>query len=323
MTHDESPRFVRRMTRTEARALQDWVVAEQWDEGVFDADVLYDIDPEGFWAMLDDAGQIVGGVSIIASTDSIATVSHLYVKPEARGRGYARRALPQLLEINAHRIHDDVIITNFCWPHAVETNAHWGFAPLHDELRMVLDASPGEPSGTSAAAATAGPGAAPAAQRAELPVELPADACVVDAHTLDLGVLVQFDAAHAGRPRETLWRRWLRLPGATSLALLNNASNDAAALAGLGTIRPSALGYRVGPLLASTTAGARLLLERLIARADGQRVAMDIPTANVHAEPLARSLGFTQDFRTVRTVWGRSPDASWHGTYATVMLHLD
>lgn len=319
MTHEESPRFVRRMTRTEARALQEWVVSEQWDEGEFDADVLYDIDPEGFWALLDDTGRIVGGVSIIASTDSIATISHFYVKPEARGRGLARRALPQLLEINAHRIHDDVIITNFCWPHAVETNAQWGFAPLHDELRMVLDASTDEPAGASAAAANAGPAAASAAQRAVQAAEVPADALVVDARKLDVGVLVEFDAAHSGRPRETLWRRWLGLPGATSLALLDSAS----ALAGLGTIRPSALGYRVGPLLASTPTGARLLLERLISRASGQRVAMDTPTANVHAEALARSLGFTQEFRTVRTVWGRSPDTSWQGMYATVMLHLD
>lgn len=321
MTHDESPRFVRRMTRTEARALQEWVVSEQWDEGEFDADVLYDIDPEGFWALLDDAGQIVGGLSIIASTDSIATVSHFYIKPEARGHGYARRSLPQLLEINAHRIHDDVVITNFCWPGAVETNAQWGFAPHHDELRMVLEAAGGP--GASAADVAAGQEAEPAVQRADQAVDLPADSGLIDARTLGVAAIVQFDAAHAGRPRETLWRRWLGLPGATSLALLDTVGDTASELAGVGTIRPSALGYRVGPLMASTPAGARLLLEQLIARAGGKRVAMDVPTANSHAEPLARSLGFTQDFRTVRTVWGREPDASWHGSYATVMLHLD
>ena len=284
---------VRVMTRDEARSLQDWAVSAEWDEGEYDADVLYDIDPEGFWALLDDDGEVVGGLSIIASTDSVASISHFYVRPDARGKGYARRALPELLEIHGHRIHDDVTITNFCWPHAVEDSARWGFAPLHEEIRMVRPAGP-----------ASGP---------------EDEARVVDARTLDPDAIIDFDAQRSGRVRDVLWRRWLDLPGATSLALLNADTS----IAGVGTIRPSALGYRVGPLLARTPEGARQVLERLMPHAGGQRIAMDVPTANAHAEPLAHDHGFVEDFRTVRTVWGRAPELPWHETYATVMLHLD
>jgi GNAT superfamily N-acetyltransferase len=284
---------VRVMTRSEAQVLQSWLIGEQWDEGDYDADVLYDIDPEGFWAILDDDGEVAGGLSIIASTDSVATISHFYIKPEARGRGYARRALPRLLEIHGHRIHDDVAITNFCWPHAVEDSARWGFAPLHQEIRMVR-----------------------AAGRVAVPID---DPLVVDARTLDPRSIISFDETLSGRPREVLWRRWLDLPGSASLALVEGNGH----VIGLGAIRPSALGYRVGPLMAMSPQDARRLLERLLPYAGGQRVAVDVPTANPGAEPLARDFDFVEDFRTVRTVWGRAPEIPWRGIYATVMLHLD
>lgn len=293
MTLAQSQVFVRVMTRAEARALQEWLVREQWDEGEYDADVLFDVDPEGFWAILDDAGEIVGGLSIIASTDSVATISHFYIATEARGRGYARRALPQLLEIHGHRIHDSVAITNFCWPHAVDASARWGFAPLHQEIRMVRAPGPW--------------------------VDPIPDPLVVDARTLDPEDIVAFDEVCSGRSRETLWRRWLDLPGSASLALLDAQG----AITGLGAIRPSALGFRVGPLMTTSPQGARQLLERLLPFAGGQRVAIDVPTANPHAEPLARDFDFVEDFRTVRTVWGRAPEIPWHMSYATVMLHLD
>lgn len=285
--------WVRVMTRQEASTLQKWLVTAEWDEGEYDADVLYDIDPEGFWAFLDDDGEVVGGLSIVASTESEATVSHFYVRPEARGRGYARRALSQLLEIHGHRIHDDVAITNFCWPHAVDASAQWGFAPLHDEIRMVRAPAP-----------TVDPGAHPR---------------VVDARVLATDDLVAFDERHSGRRRDVLWRRLLDLPGATSLALLDPDGQ----ISGMGSLRPSALGHRVGPLIASAPEGAHLLLERLTHRAAGTRIALDVPAANPHAEPLVRSLGFVEDFRTVRTVWGRPRPRPWLTHYATSMLHLD
>lgn len=284
---------VRVMTREEARALQDWVVSERWDEGEYDADVLYDIDPEGFWALLDDDGAVVGGLSIIASTDTIGSVSHFYVVPEARGVGWARRAIPALLEVHGSRIHDGVTVTNFCWPHAVEASRRIGFTPLHDEIRVV---------------------------RAPAPIaDAPVSSQVVGARDLDLRDIVAFDAERAGRERSALWRRWLHLPGATTLA----AFADDGRMTALGAIRPSALGYRVGPLDAVTPDAARDLMVRLLPHAGSARVAMDVPTANPEAVALAAEMGFAEDFRTVRTVWGVVPDIPWHERYATVMLHLD
>jgi len=167
------PTCVRVMTREEAHALQDWVVSDEWDEGDYDADVLFDIDPDGFWALLDDGGTVVGGLSIIASTDSIGSASHFYVVPEARGRGWARRAIPALLQVHGPRIHDGVTVTNFCWPHAVEASRRIGFMPLHDEIRMVRP---------------------PVSV-----IDVPESSRIVDARDLDFRDVVSFDAGRAGR----------------------------------------------------------------------------------------------------------------------------
>ena len=280
------------MTRAEVRTLQDWVITEWWDEGDWDADVLYDIDPDGFWALLDDEGRIVGGLSTIAPTAEAGSVSHLYLAPEARGQGIWRRSLADLFTLLGHRLESDMTVTNFVMPDAQAAVEPWGFVPLHDEIRMVRAA-----------------GDAP----------LTAEALgVVDARDLPLDDVIAFDAAHAGRTRDALWRRWIDLPGAFSGAVVADGR-----LRGIGTIRPSARGHRIGPLFADDPEVAERLLRHLVPGARGTRIAMDVPAANPAAPPLAEALGFIEEFRTIRMVRGRIPAVPWQECYATVMLHLD
>lgn len=286
------------MTRAEAWDLQAALVREQWDEGDTDVDVLLAIDPDGFWAFLDDEGTLVGGVSVVASTDSIATVSHFYVMPEARGRGIAQRCLAELLQIHAHRIHDDVTVTTFTFGGSAEAAARWGFSSVQDEIRFVR-----------------------AAGRVEPPAEdtVPIRSVDAVANAVDETSIVAFDAVRIGRERPVLWHRWLRLAGSLTLV----AERDGR-LCGVGTIRPSALGFRVGPLLAEDPAVGGALLRRLVAFArQDARVAMDVPAVNPAAIEVALAQGFAEEFRTVRLIWGRVPEVPWHEQYATAMLHLD
>lgn len=286
------------MTRQEARDLQAALVLEQWDEGDVDVDVLFDIDPDGFWAFLDEDGAPVGGVSVIASTDSIATVSHFYVTPEARGQGVAQRCLAELLQIHAHRIHDDVTITTFTFGGSAEAASRWGFSSVQDEIRFVRAPGPAEPQAEETVILRA--------------IDAPADAAAEAS-------IVAFDALRIGRERSVLWHRWLRLAGALTVV-----AERQGALCGVGTIRPSALGYRVGPLLAEDPEVGGAVLRRLVAFASKEaRVAMDVPAANPDASEVALAQGFTEEFRTVRLIWGRVPDVPWHEQYATAMLHLD
>lgn len=281
------------MTRAEVHTLQEWVVAEWWDEGDWDADVLFDIDPDGFWAILDDDGQVVGAAAVIAPVDDIGTVSYLYLTAQARGRGIVTRTIPDLFALLGHRMHEDVTVTVFMMPPSTTTAEQLGFVPLHEEIRLVLP--PGPPM--------------PAAKDVE----------IIDARDLPEAAVIDFDAAHAGRPRDILIRRWLRLPESAVLASVD----DDGRLRGLGAIRPSARGHRVGPLHADDSVVAEGLLRSLIAHAGGTRVALDLPGSNPHGLAMLDRLGFVEEFRTVRMVWGRLPQVPWDRCYATVMLHLD
>ena len=280
------------MTRSEARQLQDWVVSEQWDEGEHDADVLYDIDPDGFWAILDDEGRLIGGVAAIAPDDEFGSASMLYLTPEARGHGIWQRTLTDLMTLIGHRLATDISVTVFVFPDAVDATLPWGFVRLHDEVRMVRPPT--------------------------LPGEFPLDEGVIDARDVSQADVISFDAAHTGRAREALWRRWLHLPQSTTAGVTVGDE-----LVGLGTIRPSALGYRIGPLYATDPSVAERLMRRLLHDARGSRVAMDVPVGNPDAVSLVHAFGFAEDFRTVRMVRGPIPDVPWEQRYATVMLHLD
>lgn len=280
------------MTRAEVHTLQEWVVAEWWDEGHWDADVLFDIDPDGFWAILDDDGQVVGAAAVIAPGEDIGTVSYLYLTAQARGRGVVTHTIADLFALLGHRMHEDVTVTVFMMPPSTTTAEQLGFVPLHEEIRMVR-----------------APGPAPAA---------PTDPGLVDARDLPEAEVIAFDAAHAGRPREILIRRWLALPDSAMLAVVEDG-----VLQGVGAIRPSARGHRIGPLQARDPDTAVRLMRGLLPHAHGTRIAIDVPASNPHGEPLLSALGFVEEFRTVRMVWGRVPDLPWQQSYATVMLHLD
>ena len=287
-----STRYVRPMTRSEARQLQDWVVSERWDEGEHDADVLYDIDPDGFWAILDDEGRLIGGVAAIAPDDEFGSASMLYLTPEARGQGMWQRTLTDLMTLIGHRLATDITVTVFVFPDTVDATLPWGFVRLHDEVRMVRPPT--------------------------LPGEFPLDEGVIDARDVSQADVIAFDAGHAGRPREALWRRWLDLPSSVTAAVIDDKR-----IVGLGTLRPSALGHRIGPLYATDPSVAERLMRRLLHDARGRRVAMDVPVGNPDAISLANAFGFAEDFRTVRMVRGPIPDVPWEQRYATVMLHLD
>lgn len=280
------------MTREEARTLQQWVVGEWWDEGLEDADVLYDIDPDGFWAVLDEGGQVVGGLSTIAPDEHFGSVSHLYLSADARGRGIWRRALEDLFALLGHRLRDGMTVTIFMMPEAVETTRKFGFEPVHDEIRMVR-----------------APGDVPPA---------PQDAGVMDARDLLESEVVAFDAARTGRSRPVLWQRWLRMADSATCAVVDDGR-----IVGLGTMRPSARGHRIGPLFATEPDVAERLLRRLLPAAEGTRIAVDVPASNPAAVALLSALGFVEEFRTVRMAWGKLPAMPWQECYATVMLHLD
>jgi ribosomal-protein-alanine N-acetyltransferase len=130
-----------------------------------------------------------------------------------------------------------------------------------------------------------------------------------------------FDAQREPTPRPHFLGPWLQHPAGTVLALVDGEG----ACHGFGRIRPCLLqrgeGWRIGPLLADTPAGARRLLRGLLRRHPGV-VLIDAPEANASAAPLLESLGFAVVSSTLRMVRGTPPAVPLDDVYGLACLEL-
>jgi len=114
--------------------------------------------------------------------------------------------------------------------------------------------------------------------------------------------LAAYDAALAAGPRESFLRPWLALPGHVALAAVRDDVP-----AGLGVVRPSRAGAKIGPLFADDAPTARALFAALAARAPAGPLFLDVPEPNAAAAALAREAGMAPVFETARMYTGPPP----------------
>jgi hypothetical protein len=131
--------------------------------------------------------------------------------------------------------------------------------------------------------------------------------------------LVEYDAQCFPARREVFLREWLRLPGATALG--HPAGNR---LAGIGVIRPSTLGFKIGPLFADDVDKAARILDGLVASVPGQSYCIDAPETQAQpgTDELVRAFGLTKVFRTARMYSADPPPHDKTKVFGVTSLEL-
>jgi hypothetical protein len=131
--------------------------------------------------------------------------------------------------------------------------------------------------------------------------------------------LVEYDAQCFPSRREVFLREWLRLPGATALCL--PAGNR---LAGFGVVRPSSLGFKIGPLFANNVVTAVRILAGLVASVTGQSFCIDAPETRAQpgTDELVRAVGLTEVFRTARMYTADPPPHDTAKVFGVTSLEL-
>jgi hypothetical protein len=131
--------------------------------------------------------------------------------------------------------------------------------------------------------------------------------------------LMEYDAQCFPARREVFLREWVRLPGTTALAHV--AGNR---LAGFGVIRPSTLGFKIGPLFANDVDSAARILAGLAASVPGQSYCIDMP--ELQAQPgtnhIVRAFGLTEVFRTARMYSAEPPPHDRTKVFGVTSLEL-
>jgi GNAT superfamily N-acetyltransferase len=238
-----------------------WAADEGWNPGPHDGACFLPQDPEGFYVgRLGE--QLVSAISVVNYDTSYAHLGYYLVHPDHRGHGHGLRTWHAAIgHVGARTVGLDAVLAQQA------TYQRSGFTPAYRTVRYA-----GCPETAEVASGTEG---------------------ILPAAKLEADLLVIYDSQCAPAERAGFLTRWISAPGHAGFARIRDGE-----LTGYGVIRPAQVGYRIGPLFASTSGDAETLFDALIAGIsdtgeDGGRiVAIDVPEPNHTATALAARRGW-------------------------------
>jgi GNAT superfamily N-acetyltransferase len=252
----------------ELAVMTEWAAQEGWNPGLADAAAFLAADPDGFLLAADTHGSPAACISAVRQGQSFGFIGFYIVRPDLRGQGLGMLLWRRAMERLAGRVIglDGVVARQADYGRS-------GFRPAWRNVRYA-----------------ARPKAIGGGQ-----------GLVVPAASLPFEALSALDASVLPAPREDFLRTWLSTPGHRALAVLRDG-----VLTGLGVLRPSRNGSRIGPLTAADAPSARALFDALIDRQPGP-VFLDLPEPNAAAVALAEAAGMQPVFETARMYAGQAP----------------
>lgn len=138
--------------------------------------------------------------------------------------------------------------------------------------------------------------------------------------------VLAYDARHEATPRPLFLHEWLGRPEGKVMVILDDQGD----CCGYGRIRPCLLpddedgfpqGWRLGPLMADSTALAGALLDVLLGDRQGP-VFIDVPEVNQDAIYLLEERGFELTLLNLRMYKGNPPQLPLENIYGLACLEL-
>jgi ribosomal protein S18 acetylase RimI-like enzyme len=274
---------VRTMTRGEVGFALELAAKEGWNPGLSDAGCFCEADPGGFFVGV-LRGEPIGCISAVRYGDHFGFIGLYIVVPEQRRRGYGIALWRHALRYLEGR--------NIGLDGVVEQQPNYRKAGFHFAHRNVRYRGAAEPRGQ------------------DQPEIIPAT-------DVPFAQLAAYDRTAFPAERERFLRCWLQMPGSKSVAWRDRE------LRGYGVIRPCREGFKIGPLLADTTAIAEALFASLCSHApQASTVYLDIPATNPNAVALAERHHMSVVFETARMYTEAAPALAIERLYGITTFEL-
>jgi GNAT superfamily N-acetyltransferase len=254
------------------KTLVEWAEKEGWNPGLYDAEVFWQTDPEGFIGVFQDNSMIAGG-AIVSYRGEYGFMGLFIVKPEFRSAGTGRKlwyhrrdALTERLDSGAAIGMDGVIAMQPFYNKG-------GFEIAFVDKRYGRNGAP-------------------------FKLSTQIERISQD----DFAEILDYDKLCFGFPRIEFLKPWLFLPTHKSWKYTENGI-----IKGFAVMRKAASGYKIGPLFADDGDIAEELYKACLNEACDEEVFLDIPMNNIKAAALMKKYGATYVFECARMYRGQVP----------------
>lgn len=279
---------IRQMTRDELDIAVDWARQEGWNPGLYDADIFWQTDPNGFLALERD-GEMIGSGSTVSYDGEFGFMGFFIVRSDMRNEGLGRDLWLARRDKLLSRLKPQAAIGMDGVFSMQPFYAKGGFKFSHRNLRMQ----------------TTG-------QNSDYD-----NLCVLPSSEKDFPDIEQMDRRCFGYARDRFLRNWLLMPESTTFIYRRRTE-----FLGFGTIRRCHLGWKIGPLFAKSPEVANQLFRALNTVAVGEPVFLDTPEVNENALELASRYKMTECFGCARMYYGSPPNLAYNEIYGVTTFEL-
>ena len=227
----------------------------------------------------------VASISAVRYGKGFGFIGFFMVKPEHRGKGYGFEIGQRALaHLDGRLIGIDGVVAQ------QENYQKAGFNPAHRNIRYQ------------------GVGTGESLIHSE----------IVPLSITPLDEIVACDHRFFPEKRDAFVKSWISRPGTRAFGMRREGK-----LAGYGVLRPCRSGYKIGPLFAPDSHGAKALLETLGGHAEKDApIYLDVPEINPEAMALAKAYTMKMVFETARMYNRKPPELPMNKIFGITTFEL-
>jgi len=269
------------------KTLVKWAENEGWDPGLYDADVYWATDPDGFYGYFQE-GELIAGGSIISYNGEFGFMGFFIVKPEYRSIGIGRKLWYQRRDKLLSRLKDGAVIG---MDGVVEMQSFYekgGFETAFRDERYE-----------------------------KIGIAFKVDRNISSINDNDIESILAYDKKCFGFSRPQFLNPWLKT--------LNNKTFkyvEGGELKGFAIVRKTIAGYKIGPLFADNENIAEELYKTCLNSVIGKALYLDIPVINRGALNLIKKYEATYVFECARMYYGNPPNIDMNMVFGITSFEL-